>query len=58
MIITIPTTCWEPQGGVEHPRMVSCTFRGYHKTHYLYLLLDDGAPQDAASGSPGDHPRQ
>ena len=42
MIITIPTTCWEPQGGVEHPRMVSCTFRGYHKTHYLYLLLDDG----------------
>ena len=37
MIITIPTTCWEPQGGVEHPRMVSCTFRGYHKTHYLYV---------------------
>ena len=41
MVITIPTTCWNNANG-KHPRMVSCSFSGYHSTHYLYLLLDDG----------------
>ena len=26
----------------RHPRVVSCDFGGYHATHFLYLLLDDG----------------
>ena len=44
MVITVPTICWQPQGDQPdyHPRMVSCSFPGYHEIHKIYLRIEQG----------------
>ena len=43
---TSPSRAATPSNATDdswrHPRVVSCDFGGYHATHFLYLLLDDG----------------
>ena len=44
MVITVPTICWQAQGDQPdyHPRMVSCSFPGYHEIHKIYLRIEQG----------------
>ena len=55
IIITIPTSCWSKSPA--HPRMVSCTFTGYHPSHELQLrLAPDSLRVDEAVMYPPDFP--
>jgi hypothetical protein len=41
LVISIPTAC-AGGGGAPHPRVVSCSFSGYHPVHRLHLRLARG----------------